>query len=85
MHDRGIWSGRSVWDFSVPSPQFFYELKTALKRYASAAAAAKLLQSCLTPCDPIHGRPLGSPVTGILQAEQWSGLPFPSPMHENEK
>ena len=33
-----------------------------------AAAAAKLLQSCPTPCDPIDGSPPGSPVPGILQA-----------------
>ena len=32
------------------------------------AAAAKLLQSCLTPCDPIDGSPPGTPVPGILQA-----------------
>ena len=34
----------------------------------SAAAAAKLLQSCPTLCDPIDGSPPGSPVPGILQA-----------------
>ena len=34
-----------------------------------AAAAAKLLQSCLTLCDPIDGSPPGSPVPGILQAK----------------
>ena len=33
-----------------------------------AAAAAKLLQSCLTLCDPIDGSPPGSPMPGILQA-----------------
>ena len=44
-----------------------------------AAAAAKSLQSCPTLCDPIDGSPPGSPVPGILQAEHWSGLPFPSP------
>jgi len=33
-----------------------------------AAAAAKLLQSCPTLCDPIDGSPLGSSVPGILQA-----------------
>ena len=27
----------------------------------AAAAAAKLLQSCPTPCDPIDGSPPGSP------------------------
>ena len=26
-----------------------------------------------------------SPIPGILQQEHWSGLPFPSPMHETEK
>ena len=33
-----------------------------------AAAAAKLLQSCPTLCDPIDGSPAGSPVPWILQA-----------------
>ena len=32
------------------------------------AAAAKSLQSCPTPCDPIEGSQPGSPVPGILQA-----------------
>ena len=46
---------------------------TALKdflptTYTLHAAAAKLLQSCLTLCDPIDGSPSGSPVPGILQA-----------------
>ena len=35
---------------------------------AAAAAAAKLLQSCPTLCDPVDGSPLGSSVPGILQA-----------------
>ena len=52
------------------------------KKYA---AAAKSLQSCPTLCDPIDGSPPGSPVPGILQAKHWSGLPFPSPVHESEK
>ena len=37
-------------------------------RIEDAAAAAKLLQSCLTLYDPIDGSPPGSPVLGILQA-----------------
>ena len=100
---------------------------------AAAAAAAKLLQSCLTLWDPIDSSQPGSPISGILQArtlqwvaisfsnawkwkvkvkslsqvrllatpwtaahqappylgfsrqEHWSGLPFPSRMHESEK
>ena len=55
------------------------------KPLATTAAAAKLLQSCLTLCDPIDGSLPGSPVPGFSRQEQWSGLPFPSPMHESEK
>ena len=51
----------------------------------AAAAVAKSLQSCPTLCDPIDGSPPGSPVPGISRQEHWSGLPFPSPMHESEK
>ena len=51
----------------------------------NTAAAAKSLQLCPTLCDPIDSSPLGSSVPGILQARHWSGLPFPSPMHESEK
>ena len=40
----------------------------AITLAAVAAAAAKLLQSCPTLCDPIDGSPPGSPVPGILQA-----------------
>ena len=42
------------------------------------AAAAKLLQSCLTLCDPIDGSPTGSPVPGILQARtlEWVAISF---------
>ena len=49
------------------------------------AAAAKSLQSCPTLCDPIDGSPPGSPSLGFSRQEHWSGLPFPSPMHESEK
>ena len=59
--------------------------KDLSNKAAAAATAAKSLQSCPTLCDPIDGSPPGSPVPGILQARTWSGLPFPSPMHESEK
>ena len=36
-------------------------------------------------CDPIDGSPPGSPVPGFPRQEHWSGLPFPSSMHESEK
>ena len=49
------------------------------------AAAAKSFQSCPTLCDPImaaHQAPLS---LRFSRQEHWSGLPFPSPMHESEK
>ena len=50
----------------------YYETNTA------AAAAAKSLQLCLIPCDPIDGSPPGSPVPGILQARtlEWVAISF---------
>ena len=47
--------------------------------------SAKSLQSFPTLCDPIDGSPPGSPVPGFSRQEHWSGLPFPSPVHESEK
>ena len=48
------------------------------KDVAVAAAAAKLLQSCLTLCDPIDKSQPGSPVPGILQARtlEWVAISF---------
>ena len=42
------------------------------------AAAAKLLQSCPTLCDPRDGSPPGSPIPGILQARtlEWVAISF---------
>ena len=42
------------------------------------AAAAKSLQSCPTPCDPIDGSPPGSPIPRILQAKilEWVAMSF---------
>ena len=41
-----------------------------------ASAAAKLLQSCPTLCDPIDGNPPGFPVPGILQAGKNTGVGY---------
>ena len=43
-------------------------LDSILKGRDIAAAAAMLLQSCPTLCNPIDGSPIGSSVPGILQA-----------------
>ena len=38
------------------------------------AAAAKSLQLCPTPCDPIDGSPPGSPIPGVLHARTLEGV-----------
>ena len=47
---------------------------------AAAAAAAKLLQSCPTLCDPIDSSPPGFTVPGILQVRtlEWVAISFSS-------
>ena len=47
--------------------------------------AAKSLQSYPTLCDPIDSSPPGSLSLGFSRQEHWSGLPFPSTVHESEK
>ena len=49
-----------------------------LGRKVMTNLAAKLIQSCLTPCNPIDGSPLGSSVPGILQARilEWVAISF---------
>ena len=51
---------------------------TIASKRAAAAAAAKLLQSCPTLCNPIDGSPSGSPIPGILQARtlKWVAISF---------
>ena len=50
-------------------------------------AAAKLLQSCLTLCDPIDSSPPGSRVPGILQARtlEWVAISFSNAWKWKEK
>ena len=40
------------------------------------------VQLCATPETAAHQAP---PSLGFSRQERWSGLPFPSPMHESEK
>ena len=54
------------------------QLQGSWKFIIAAAAAAKLLQSCLTLCDHINGSPPGSAMPGILQARtlEWVAISF---------
>ena len=56
-------------------------------RPAAAAAAAKLLQSCPTLCDPINGSPPGSAIPGILQARtlEWVAISFSNSFRPKHK
>ena len=59
--------------------QFFSEMHCFSSRSsASAAAAAKSIQSCPTLCDSSDGSPPGSAVPGILQARtlEWVAISF---------
>ena len=47
--------------------------------YIYVCMCAKLLQSCLTLCDPMDCSPTDSSVHGILQARILEWLPFPPP------
>ena len=55
----------------TPMARDFY-----LKQFLPAAAAAMLLQSCQTLCDPMDCSPPGSAVPGILQARtpEWVAI-----------
>ena len=68
----GMWKRRfdpskSWWLLVQPLYSFFLKLLIAV---------AKSLQLCPTLCDPIDGRPPGSPVPGILQARtlEWVAI-----------
>ena len=57
---------------------FLHSLTFAKWHCGWYTAAAKSLQSCPTPCNPIDGSPPGSPIPGILQARtlEWVAISF---------
>ena len=66
---------------SLPIPLFLLVCNLLLHHWeqaVAAAAAAKLLQSCLTLCDPIVSSPPSSPFPGIPQARtlEWVAISF---------
>ena len=71
-----------IWDFDYVII-WLHHMWLCKSLWLCAATATKSLQSCPTLCDPIDGSP--SPSLGFSRQEHWSGLPFPSPMHESEK
>ena len=59
--------------FPAKNPGVGYGV-SPVAQHVKNIAAAKLLQSCPTLCDPIDGSPLGSSVPGILQARTLEGV-----------
>ena len=74
-----IWIRKEVISNKYPLLLFCFEnlrWNSDINGTAAAAAAAKSLQSCPTPCDPIDGSPPGSPVPMILQTRtlEWVAI-----------
>ena len=59
----------------------FLVCKKLVTKWGTSVQFSSVSQSCPTLCDP-HQAP---PSLGFSRQEHWSGLPFPSLMHESEK
>ena len=72
------WAGKIPWRRKWQPTPVSWILQWRILGTDEPAAAAKLLQSCPTLCDPIGGSPPGSPVPGILQAGtlEWVAISF---------
>ena len=63
--------------------EFFPKTNTQYQEHTAAAAKSQSrVRLCETPKMAAHQAPLS---LGFSRQEHWSGLPFPSPMHESEK
>ena len=71
------WIGRALLSLEVPGETVFSCLfcSLLLSHYSR-------VQLCATPQTEARQAP---PSLGFSRQEHWSGLPFPSPMHESEK
>ena len=61
--------------FSIIFPFVYYNILLLLSRFSR-------VRLCATPWMAAYQPP---PSLGFSRQEHWSGLPFPSPMHESEK
>ena len=72
----------NIWYFFTSQPIsgdiVHFNISRLIGKSDTAAAAAKLLQSCPTLCDPIDSSPPGPTVPGILQARtlEWVAISF---------
>ena len=80
QHELLSYSAPGLWELGKEAEEdvsILFRVNQWLSEY-KFAAAAKLLQSCPTLCDPIDGSPPGSPIPGILQARtlEWVAISF---------
>ena len=77
IHLQGIFPTQGL-NLQLPHWQVNSLPLSCLVSQLTFAAAAKSLQLCRTPYDPIDGSPAGSPVPGILQARtlEWVAISF---------
>ena len=75
---RCIAGDHEVFEDTDRELQDLLNLEVRWASFGSAAAAAKLLQSYPTLCNPIDGNPPGSAIPGILQARtlEWVAISF---------
>ena len=62
--------------------EFFNEIKCLFLVDKVKVKLLSRVRLCATPETAAHQAP---PSLGFSRQEHWSGLPFPSPMHESEK
>ena len=76
------WEGACVGDFLSDTKHvscITFKVRLLLVLLLSRLSRVRL---CATPKTAAHHAP---PSPGFSRQEHWSGLPFPSPMHESEK
>ena len=61
---------------------YVFFLSSINDQYTAKLSHFSRVQLCATPQTAAHQ---ASPSLGFYRQEHWSGLPFPSPMHESEK
>ena len=83
IYDKGLKSrGLIVKAMVFPIVMYRCESWTIKKAAAAAAKSLQCVRLCATPQTEAHQAP---PSLGFSRQEYWSGLSFPSPMHESEK
>ena len=75
---------KGLTEVSLTSHTWVIELKNCFHSLCCCCCrqVAPVVSDCVTPQMAAHQAP---PSPGLSRQEHWSGLPFPSPMHESEK